>query len=113
MVPVLKSSDHTINCACRNCGAVLLLHAEDAQAIATTPAKTPRGARCSDVSLIPGHARTLPLPRSRSEHTRTGGLQLGAMPLPISSSIAFLFLGRCDSPMPRSTFGALVNWTFS
>ena len=76
-------------------------------------AKTPRRARCSDVSLIPGHARTLPLPRSRSEHTRTGGLQLGAMPLPISSSIAFLFLGRCDSPMPRSTFGALVNWTFS
>ena len=61
----------------------------------------------------PGRARTLPLPRSRSEHTRTGGLQFGAMPLPISSSIAFLFLGRCDSPMPRSTFGALVNWTFS
>jgi hypothetical protein len=39
MVPVLKSSDHTINCACGNCGAVLLLHAEDAQAIATTPQK--------------------------------------------------------------------------
>jgi hypothetical protein len=30
------------------------------------------------------------------------------MPLPVSSSIAFLFLGRCDSPMPRSTFGAFL-----
>ena len=39
MVPALKSSDHTIKCACGNCDAVLLLHAEDAQAIATTPQK--------------------------------------------------------------------------
>jgi hypothetical protein len=44
MVPVLKSSDHAINCACGNCGAVLLLHAEDAQVIATTPQKH-RGAQ--------------------------------------------------------------------
>ena len=43
---------------------------------------------------------------------RTGVLEFGAMPFPISSSIAFLFLGRCDSSMPRSPFGALVNWMF-
>jgi hypothetical protein len=44
MVPALKSSDHTIKCACGNCDAVLLLHAEDAQAIATTPQKQRGGA---------------------------------------------------------------------
>jgi hypothetical protein len=38
MVPVLKSSDHMIDCACGNCGALLLLHAEDAQMIGTTRA---------------------------------------------------------------------------
>ena len=36
MVPVLKSSDHTIDCACVNCGAILLVHAEDAQVIGAT-----------------------------------------------------------------------------
>jgi hypothetical protein len=44
MVPALKSSDHTIKCACGNCDAVLLLHAEDAQAIATTPQEQRGGA---------------------------------------------------------------------
>jgi hypothetical protein len=37
----------------------------------------------------------------------TVGLQFSAMPLPLSSFIAFSFLGRCDNPMPRKTFGAL------
>ena len=51
---------------------------------------------------------------SRSTEPMTAVIRhFGAMPLPVSSSIAFLFLGRCDSPMPRSTFGALVNWMFS
>jgi len=42
-----------------------------------------------------------------------GPLQLGAMPLSVSSLIALLFFDRCASPMPRSTFGALVNWMLS
>jgi hypothetical protein len=45
-----------------------------------------------------------------SNHAMTVGLQF-AMPLPLSSFIAFSFLGRRDNPMPRKTFGALVNWT--
>src|SRR5207249_2924826 len=36
-----------------------------------------------------------------------------AMPLSISSFIAFPFLERCANPMPRRTFGALVNWMLS
>ena len=48
-----------------------------------------------------------------SNHAMTVGLQFSAMPLPLSSFIAFSFLGRCDNPMPRKTFGALVNWTLS
>ena len=39
--------------------------------------------------------------------------QLGAMPLSVSSLIAFSFFDRCASPIPRSTFGALVNWMLS
>jgi hypothetical protein len=35
--------------------------------------------------------------------------QSGAMPLAVSSLIAFSFFDRCVSPMPRSTFAALVN----
>ena len=34
-----------------------------------------------------------------------------ALPFPVSSLIACSFFDRCVSPMPRSTFGALVNWT--
>ena len=34
--------------------------------------------------------------------------QSGAMPLSVSSLIAFSFFDRCASPMPRSTFGALA-----
>ena len=48
-----------------------------------------------------------------SNHAMTVGLQFSAMPLPLSSFIAFSFLGRCDNPMPRKTFGALVNCTLS
>jgi hypothetical protein len=48
-----------------------------------------------------------------SNHAMTVGLQFSAMPLPLSSFIASSFLGRCDNPMPRKTFGALVNWTLS
>ena len=36
-------------------------------------------------------------------------LQFGAMPLSISSLIALSFFDRCANPMPRNTFGALVN----
>jgi hypothetical protein len=39
--------------------------------------------------------------------------QLGAMPLSLSSLIALLFFDRWASPIPRSTFGALVNWMLS
>lgn len=35
------------------------------------------------------------------------------MPLFVSSLIAFSFFDRCASPMPRSTFGAFVNWILS
>jgi hypothetical protein len=35
--------------------------------------------------------------------------QSGPMPLSLSSLIACSFFDKCDSPMPRSTFGALVN----
>jgi hypothetical protein len=48
-----------------------------------------------------------------SNHAMALGLQFSAMPLPLSSFIAFSFLGRCDNPMPRRTFGALVNWMLS
>ena len=42
------------------------------------------------------------------------GLAFGQhIPLSISSFVAFSFLGRCDNPMPRRTFGALVNWMLS
>src|SRR5262249_39592519 len=37
----------------------------------------------------------------------------GAMPLSLSSFIASLFFDRWVSPIPRSTFGALVNWMLS
>src|SRR5512147_1620258 len=40
-------------------------------------------------------------------------LQFGPMPLFVSSLIAFSFFDRCASPMPRSTFGAFVNWILS
>jgi hypothetical protein len=46
-------------------------------------------------------------------HAGRLGLQVSAMPFPLSSFIAFSFLGRCDNPMPRRTFGALVNWMLS
>jgi hypothetical protein len=36
-------------------------------------------------------------------------LHFGAMPLSASSLIAASFFDRCASPMPRNTFGALVN----
>ena len=39
--------------------------------------------------------------------------QSGAMPLSASSLSAISDLDRCSSPMPRSTWGALVNWMFS
>ena len=39
--------------------------------------------------------------------------QPGAIPLSLSSLTAFAFFDRCASPIPRSTFGALVNWMFS
>jgi hypothetical protein len=35
--------------------------------------------------------------------------QCGAMPLAVSSLIAFAFFDKCVSPIPRSTFAALVN----
>jgi hypothetical protein len=35
--------------------------------------------------------------------------QLGAMPLSVSSLIAVWFFDRCAKPIPRNTFGALVN----
>jgi hypothetical protein len=37
----------------------------------------------------------------------------GAMPFSANSFFAFSFLAKCDRPMPRSTLGALVNWTLS
>lgn len=40
-------------------------------------------------------------------------LQLGAMPLSVSSLIAFAFFDKGASPMPRNTFGALLNWMLS
>jgi hypothetical protein len=43
----------------------------------------------------------------------TVALQFGAMPLPLSSLIALSFFGRCVNPIPRNTFGALVNWMLS
>src|SRR5450631_1452256 len=42
-----------------------------------------------------------------------GPAHVGAMPLSVSSLIAVLFFDRCARPMPRNTFGALLNWTFS
>ncbi len=45
-----------------------------------------------------------------SNHAMTVGLQFSAMPLPLSSFIAFSFLGRFDNPMPRKTFGALERF---
>jgi Leucine carboxyl methyltransferase len=35
--------------------------------------------------------------------------QCGAMPLAVSSLIAFAFFDKCANPIPRSTFAALVN----
>jgi hypothetical protein len=40
-------------------------------------------------------------------------VQSGAMPLSASSFMAFGFLPRWVSPMPRSTLGALENWMLS
>jgi hypothetical protein len=37
----------------------------------------------------------------------------GAMPFPVSSLNAFSFFDRCANPIPRRTFGALVNWMLS
>jgi hypothetical protein len=39
--------------------------------------------------------------------------QSGAIPFSASSLIAFAFLARCASPMPRNTFGVLENWMLS
>jgi hypothetical protein len=39
--------------------------------------------------------------------------QSGAIPFSASSLIAFAFLARCASPIPRNTFGALENWMLS
>jgi hypothetical protein len=36
-----------------------------------------------------------------------------AIPLSTNSFFARSFLVRCVRPMPRSTLGALVNWTLS
>jgi hypothetical protein len=36
-----------------------------------------------------------------------------AMPFSANSFFALSFLVSCVSPMPRSTFGALVNWMLS
>lgn len=61
--------------------------------------------------------RTGIVAKSQEEKSRTnwlsGLLQFGAMPLSVSSLIAFSFFDRCASPMPRNTFGALVNWMLS
>ena len=38
------------------------------------------------------------------------GPQSGAIPFSVSSLIAASFFDRCESPMPRNTCGALVNW---
>ena len=46
-------------------------------------------------------------------HPRMPSVQLGAMPLSFNSLSACLFFDRCDSPMPRSTCCALVNWMLS
>src|SRR5882724_9912861 len=43
----------------------------------------------------------------------TALLHFGAMPLSVSSLIAFSFFDRCGNPIPRSTLGALVNWILS
>ena len=40
-------------------------------------------------------------------------IQSGAMPLSVSSLTALAFFDRWVSPMPRSTFAALVNWMLS
>ena len=53
-----------------------------------------------------------PLSRFRGALGRVSA-QPGAMPFSASSFSAFLFLASCVSPMPRSTFGALVNWMLS
>ena len=111
MVLVLKSSDHTIKCACGNCAPFCCC-------MQRTLRRSPRrrkniaGRKVFRRIADPRPRPYPPSPRSRSQH-RTGVLEFGAMPFTISSFIAFLFLGRCDSSMPRSTFGALVNWMFS
>ena len=69
---------------------------------------------CSQVFLVVAKSQDAKLEDDpSSNHAMTVGLQFSAMPLPLSSFIAFSFLGRCDNPMPRKTFGALVNWTLS
>jgi hypothetical protein len=74
---------------------------------------------------VPGVDQRDPDSLRLSEHSAsyspfTGGSRLrfpgsysGAMPFSVSSSTARLFFDRCVNPMPRGTFGALVNWTFS
>lgn len=39
----------------------------------------------------------------------TARRQCGAIPLAVSSLIAFSLFDKCASPIPRSTFAALVN----
>lgn len=48
-------------------------------------------------------------PVRRPSRRRPAMCQCGAMPLAVSSLIAFAFFDRCASPIPRSTFAALVN----
>jgi hypothetical protein len=51
-------------------------------------------------------------PTSRTDQQRdplSEVLQLGAMPLSVSSLIAIWFFDKCDKRIPRNTFGALVN----
>jgi hypothetical protein len=68
-----------------------------------------------------GKAFAAPLPKKLPSSNRVSSgratamalRQFGTMPLSVSSLIAFSFFDRCASPMPRSTFGALVNWMLS
>lgn len=60
---------------------------------------------CKAYMLFLAHLRT-----RAAKAGRCGAfLQFGAMPLSASSLIAASFFDRCASPMPRNTFGALVN----
>src|SRR5262245_11821506 len=66
------------------------------------------------LAVFSGSAHESPAdPTSPGQRGHPHVAQPGAIPLSASSLIAFSFFDRSDMPMPRSTFGALVNWMLS